>query len=369
MGSSFERGDPPLKKVVFLRLFILFLLVILSLLSSPLGAQGGAYYAHYDYLLFNEVFPVWALQDFFFVPNTLTEDFLLDRKVETGWRLEGESYYLGIIFIEEQQIFIPSSTLIFLEDYFVRKDLRQEVYPARYYEMNQFLSGFVVGRDLYSCEERGLYIGGGVKYLQGDELIWRDYTGFMTHENHLSLERASAYSSVAKQSQIVEDRMEARGWSLDVNLSLDLFQHFQLQFTGENLYSRIHWQDVFTVRGSYNTENLRMDESGYFFYVPIFEPGSYWTYATYYSSLIKEYHLSLGYQDWIELGVIHRLSPYPYLRVRLLSGSFNLWAGLLGDLYTVSGEYQGLTWDLASESLQIEESTALVARLGWRFSF
>lgn len=349
------------------------LLLCILLLSSFGAAKAQVSFYQYNHLFMdNTVFSIPALYYSVFEPLTLDTDLFLDQKIERGYLLEGEDYYFGIAFIEEKRLEIGASTLLFVEEYLHSTEHSQDRFPIGLQEQSQSLGAFLVGGELWSHERFNLGLQGGLKLLQGQKFVSRSYEGMVTYDfyaHHLVMDRISSYSQVPKGSQIVEDKMEARGYSFDFSLSFEPAKHFLIQLSGENIYSQIQWKDVFTIKGEYDSQNLKVDEKGFFFYIPIFKPGSSWEYETYYTSLTPEWDLSLEYRDIVELGVFHRHRAYPYFSLRFLARPVHVRAGLFGDLFSLALERKGLRAEVMMDSLSLGEATSIVGRIGWRRSF
>lgn len=349
---------------------LIFCVIFFIIPFFSIGAQSFSMYHHFH--VDNEVFPVLALFNSAFAPENLSQEFSLDFKWERGYQVNYWHYYLGIVFIEEQQVKIPGSTLLFLEEYLYETGHTHESYPVSLKEFSQSVEGFAVGGQIFSSEKWGLDVVTGLKYLQGQEIIKRNYRGQISyHEDtyHLLVENTQVNSHMVRESKILEDTMCSQGFSLDVALSWKPVEDLLVFLTGENFYSHIRWKDVLTIKGTYGTNNLHLDEEGYFFYVPIFQPGSSWTYEQYHTSLCPEYVLALQYKDRVELGVYHRQVLYPYVSFLILSDPIQVRAGLFKEMFMVSGEYRGLTWEFKSPNFNLEKSTTIIGRLGWTFNF
>lgn len=360
-----KKGDTVYLQTLF------FIILLLCLSFSTVGAEVSLY--QYNHLfLENNVFSVPALYEHIFAPLTLDEDLFFHKKIELGFRLEGERYYLGYAFIEEETLEIKASTLQFVDEFLYSREYSQDLFPILLKEMTQSLNAFFVGGEVLSSDTYSMGLTIGMKYLQGEDFTSNRYEGFVICESqshYLMMDRISSYSRVPKVSQIIDDRMKARGYSLDASLYWYPLEDLKIQLLGENVYSSILWNDVFTIREEYKSKNLTISDKGFFFYIPIFKPGTLWEYDTYYTSLTPEFQLSLAYRDSIELGVFHHQLTYPYFSLRLLPEPVYLRVGLFGDLFSLALGHRGFRVELMTDSFSLTESTSIIGHLGWRHSF
>ena len=354
--------------LIILLLAVKIFLVCIFFLPRPVLAERII--VEQSIFVNNNVFPLLELQEGIISPLRTDRDWFLDYKTEARYLFADEDFYWGYFNISSEKFQACESTISFLDSYFEDKPASGEMdeYGIDFSHWRQSLEGVILGATVWRRKEPNLSLNVGAKILKGQELRLESYrgTGWFDDEGFaVNLQLDGAYSRLSQETEMVDLDFRGQGYSLDYSLVWQLDKETYMQLEVENAFSRIRWYDVYTREGEYETDNLKMDKDGKYYFEPVFTGG--WSYRNFKSRLIPEYDLHL-IKGPVKLGLFYRDRGYPYLEYSLTEEPATLEAGLMRNLFTLSFSYRGLTSQITG-SIYPAIFTGLAAQIGLEIEF
>jgi hypothetical protein len=301
---------------------------------------------------------------------------LIDREERVIVSATSGNYFIGYIKESEEKMVADEETAIFLIEREADNKYSQGEYQIDLNTFSQSLEGILFGAKILSNDNYGINFTINGKLLKGIELTQRNYQGISYSENdkyYISGTRKGVYSNLTKETNMYDVDFSSRGYSLGYNLEWQISNKYKLSLVAENFYSKIKWNDVYTLY-------MKLDDNSLGFYTKLednygsiantsgVETDGRYDYIDYVTHLQPEYNLLLQSNRW-ELGLFYRRELYPYLNYNLLKNPIMLKAGIYKDFISISLIHKILELELKTKEIDIFNSSGLLAKINININF
>jgi len=293
--------------------------------------------------------------------------------------LDGD-YFIG--YIKEYEVRVESNdeTALFYVEEGEDMNYNQEEYQANLITLNQELEGIIFGGRVLADNKRkfNFYLTG--KLLEGKHLDWRDYDGTIS-----AIEDGEGYtcsgikrrinSDLNDEMILCEEVFTSNGYSFGCQFNWQMNSKFKLSYRGENINSRINWNDVYTEAQPLDDIRLNYNISGSYKqdFFPYQDGELRWGTEDYITRLVPEHDIKLE-GSLSEIGVFYYDLDYgrrfyPYFNYKLVYKDLIFRPGIFWPFYTLEINYKGINFKLKSKDLNIFNSSGLCADLRLSYQF
>ncbi|MFW6035936.1 MAG: hypothetical protein ACOCRZ_06750 [Halothermotrichaceae bacterium] len=185
------------------------------------------------------------------------------------YKLDDIGLHLGYFQGVDEKI-IANKELIYLIN---SDEVNTDIHDINIQRIKQEYQGFMVKKDIYSSDKFGFEITG--KLVNGQNIDMRYYQGMMSIANTELVfkgKNQEIYSSIAEQTTMHDVDFHSRGYSLGCNMDYRINEDLKLSFNGENIISQINWYDVYVMNGTFNSDNIIVNDDGYLEYSSFIKP-------------------------------------------------------------------------------------------------
>ncbi|WP_027339729.1 hypothetical protein [Halonatronum saccharophilum] len=360
---------------------IIFLLIIIIAIGYEAKAEEVSLIYERDIFVNNNSFSLKDVLDkrYSELPIHLEEDiyFINSDKERYSLYFGDKRFFIGYISVEEEWGEADKETGIFVIERLRKGDsYSRESYDIGLERWKQVVEGLEFGGEVYSNEDRGISLVLKGKLLKGLELVQSNYQGIVKEKNgkHYFSGYSDGIDTGFNEKTTLQDiDYSSRGYSLGYKFIWNLDKQRRIVLDGENILSRINWEDAYTSIMNYENTSLGI-YSNY-----IFGSSSYGHdgYNDYITRLNPSYDLYFE-SDRISLGIFYRYHIYddyiyghefyPYFHYLITDKIGAIEVGIYKDFYTLGIDYRWLNLDVKSKSLNVSSTEGVMVNIGLKFT-
>ncbi len=279
-------------KIPFLSVVMIILVVLIS--GDTVAQQNQLEFScEQEYLFDSNVYSAFRLLENNFTPLCSDLDGELNLNIEKRYLFRYKSIWMGYLEAEEQQLALNSDTVALLSKPIATDGPGLKKYNVNLKNMEQKVTGIYFGGNVWENSKRNLSLRLYGKLLNGLELNNREYLGEVIEDDgklKMTGSRMVIFSEIGKNLTVQDITTYSTGYSTGIDLKWRVNNKAELLLNIDNLYSRIYWYNVYTEGGNYQTDNIIINEDGYFEYATTYQ-GAY-DFKDYVTTLTPEYELS-----------------------------------------------------------------------------